>query len=181
MAGILFCERYPDEPAVSTMPDPSPSAVVRSLFDALNAGEAARAAHHLAPNYRGFDATQSAVTMGRDEAHLEIQKGLDAFAPAFSVQQCLTDPPHVFVFWHMDAVHEGSFLQIPPTHQPVAISGTGVFNVRDGEITRGLHLWDLAGLLRAVNLLPDLPDNRPEQSSSLDAPILGMEPPPDHR
>ena len=163
------------------MPDDAPSSVVRSLFDALNAGEATRAAHQLAPDYRGFDATQSEVTTGRDEARVEIQNGLDAFAPTFSVRQCLTDPPHVFVFWHMEAVHEGPFLQIPPTHQPVAISGTGLFNVLDGQITRGLHLWDLAGLLRAVNLLPDLPDNRPDQFSSLDAPILGTEHLPDHR
>lgn len=135
-----------------------PAAVLHALFDALNAHEPDRAARHLAPSYHGIDATRSAVTVGRDAARAEIQTGIDAFAPTFSLQQCLSDPPHVAVYWRMAAVHEASFLQIPPTHQSVSVSGTGLFTVQDEQITRALHLWDLAGLLRALNLLPDLPD-----------------------
>lgn len=76
-------------------------------------------------------------------------------------------PPHVAVFWRMEAMHEGPFLEIPPTHQAVDVSGTGLFIVRDEQIIRGVHLWDLAGLLRAVNLLPDLPDTENGPASSL--------------
>ena len=76
-------------------------------------------------------------------------------------------PAQVAVFWRMSAVHEGPFLQIPPTHQSVEIHGTGLFIVRDEQITRGVHLWDLAGLLRAVNLPPDLPDTENGPASSL--------------
>jgi len=159
--------RAVNEPVVPTMPSDPSVAILHALFDALNAHEVDRAARHLAPSYHGIDATRSVVTVGRDGARAEIQTGIDAFAPTFSVQQCVADPPYVFVFWHMEAVHEGPFLEIPPTHQPVDVSGTGLFTVRDEQITRGVHLWDLAGLLRPVNLLPDLPSDRegPEGSA----------------
>jgi len=148
------------------MPTDPPAAVIHTLFDALNAHEADRAARQLAASYHGIDATRSAVTVGRDDARAEIQTGLNAFDPTFSIQQCVADPPYVSVFWHMEAVHEGPFLQIPPTDQPVSVSGTGLFTVRDGRVTRGVHLWDLAGLLRAVNLLPDLPGREKQQKDA---------------
>jgi predicted ester cyclase len=157
------------------MPTDDPAAVLRDLFDALNAHEVDRAAHQLASSYRGLDATRSSVTVGRDEARAEIQTGLDAFAPTFSIRQCVADPPHVAVFWDMEAVHEGPFLQIPPTHQPVDVGGAGLLTVHDEQITRGLHLWDLAGLLRTLGLLPDLPDDGAGADFSSGTSIFGAE------
>ena len=132
--------------------------VVHRLFDALNVQDVPRAVDQLDDAYRGVDATRSVVTVGRDEAEREIRAGLTAFPdPTFTLQQRLVDPPRVSVFWTLDAVHGGSFLDIPPTGQSVHVSGTGLFTVRDGRIVRAVHLWDLAGFLRAIRLLPDLP------------------------
>jgi predicted ester cyclase len=157
------------------MPTDDPAAVLHALFDALNAHDADRAAEQLAPTYQGLDATRSATTAGREAARAEIQTGLDAFAPTFSTERCVADPPHVAVFWRMEAVHEGPFLQIPPTHRSVEISGTGLFTVHDGQITRGVHLWDLAGLLRAVGLLPDLPGDGTGTAGEVGSSIFGAE------
>lgn len=153
------------------MPDASPTSVVHRLFDALNDHDVVRATDQLDRSYRGIDATRSALTRGREAAEREIRTGLTAF-PAFSVsiEQCVTDPPEVSVFWTMDAVHEGTFLDIPPTHQSVTVSGTSFFTVHDRRIGRGVHLWDLAGFLRAVKLLPDLPNGNPGSVTSLLAP-----------
>jgi steroid delta-isomerase-like uncharacterized protein len=143
---------------LSSMPDPSPQSVVRRLFDALNAQATSQAVALLDRSYRGVDATRSVVTVGRDEAEREIQAGLDAFpSPAFSIEQCIADSSRVSVFWSLDAVHEGTFLDLPPTQQSVSISGTSFFTVRTARIVRAVHLWDLAGFLRAIRLLPDLP------------------------
>ncbi len=71
------------------------------------------------------------------------------------------------VFWSLDAVHEGPFLDIPPTQQSVAVSGTGLFTVREGQIVRGIHLWDLAGFLRDVHLRPELPYDTPTTPNSI--------------
>jgi len=140
------------------MSNDSPTLVVRRLFDAINAQDVPRAVDRLHADYRGVDATRSVVTTSRDEAEREIRAGLEAFPdPTFSLQDCITDPPRVSVFWSLDATHGGSFLDIPPTGQSVHVSGTGLFTVRDGRIVRAVHLWDLAGFLRAIRLLPNLP------------------------
>lgn len=157
------------------MPSDSPVSVLDTFFDALNAHAPDRAARQLASAYRGIDATRSAVTVGRENARAEIETGLAAFSPTFTVQQCLADSPRVALFWQMEAVHEGPFLQIPPTNKSVSVTGTGLFTVHNGHITRGIHLWDLAGLLRSVDLLPDLPENGevPDETASPDSILEG--------
>lgn len=153
------------------MPDASPTSVVRRLFDAVNAHDVDRAVDQLDRSYRGVDATRSALTVGRKAAEREMRAGLTAFPSlALSIERCVANPPVVSVFWSMDAVHEGPFLDIPPTHHSVAVSGTGFFTVRDDRIVRGVHLWDLAGFLRAVKLLPDLPNSSPGSGTSVLAP-----------
>lgn len=132
---------------------------VRRLFQALNAQNASRAAEQLTPSYHGIDTTRSTFTVGRAEAQAEIEAGLVAFAsPTFTIHQQTAEDTQVSVFWSVEAVHEGPFLQIPPTHRALSVSGTSLFTIRDGRIARGVHLWDLAGLLRVLGLLPDLPD-----------------------
>lgn len=149
------------------MPDASPTTVVHRLFDALNDHDVDRAADQLDRSYRGVDATRSALTVGRDAAEREIRAGLTAFPSlSLSIEWCVADPPEVSVFWSMDAVHEGTFLEIPPTHQSVTVSGTGFFTVHDDRIVRGVHLWNFAGFLRAVKLLPDLPNGTPGSVTS---------------
>lgn len=140
------------------MPSQAPSSVIRRLYDALNAQNVSRAVDQLDASYRGVDATRSVVTVGQDEAEREIRAGLTAFPdPTFSIQRRLVEPPRVSVLWTLDAVHEGAFLDIPPTQQSVHVGGTGFFTVREGRIVQAVHLWDLAGFLRAIQLLPDLP------------------------
>lgn len=140
------------------MPDVPPTSTVRRLFDALNAHDVDRAVDQLDQSYRGVDATRSALTVGRDAAEREMRAGLTAFPGlTVSVEQCIAESSRVAVFWALDAVHEGFFLDIPPTQKTVSVSGMGLFTVRDGRIVQAVHLWDLAGFLRGIQLLPDLP------------------------
>jgi steroid delta-isomerase-like uncharacterized protein len=140
------------------MPNDAPTAAIHRLFDAINAQDIPRAVDQLHADYRGVDATRSAVTTSRAEAEREIRAGLTAFPDlTLSVEACVVESPRVSVFWGLDATHGGSFLDIPPTQQSISVSGTGLFTVRDERIVRGVHLWDLAGFLRAIRLLPNLP------------------------
>jgi hypothetical protein len=47
-------------------------------------------------------------------------------------------------------------MKIPATGRKVVVQGMSMLTLRDGKITRGLHVWDVAGLLRAMGLLPVL-------------------------
>lgn len=154
---------------------PAPTYTIHALFEALNAHDADLAAQHIDPSYRGVDATRSALTVGRDDARAEIHAGLTAFPDAvFAIEECVAQSPYAFTFWTMEATHEGSFLNLPTTHRPVSVSGTGLFTVRDEQIVRAVHLWDLAGLMRSVGLLPgSLGRSAPDDRSSAEDPPDG--------
>jgi hypothetical protein len=38
----------------------------------------------------------------------------------------------------------------------VAVRGTSVLTVENEKVTRGLYVWDVAGPLRSIGLLPEL-------------------------
>lgn len=133
-------------------------AVVQAFVEALDAHDVDRATRQFGTAYRGIDVTRSALTFGPDEARADIERGLAAFPGlSCSVHQCVAQGDYVSVFWSMRGRHEGTVFRIPPTGKQVSISGSGLLTIRDGAIVRGVYLWDLAGLLRTVNLLPDLP------------------------
>ena len=48
-------------------------------------------------------------------------------------------------------------MRVPPTDRRIEVCGVTLLTVQDGKIVRGLYLWDMAGLLRSMKLLPDLP------------------------
>jgi hypothetical protein len=47
-------------------------------------------------------------------------------------------------------------MRIPPTGCDIAVRGISVLTVENGKVTRGLYIWDVAGLLRSIGLLPEL-------------------------
>ena len=47
-------------------------------------------------------------------------------------------------------------MRIPPTGREVAVRGVSILTIADGKVTHGETIWDTAGLLRALGLLPEL-------------------------
>lgn len=47
-------------------------------------------------------------------------------------------------------------MHIPPTDRTIEVLGTTFLTIAHGKITREMHIWDVAGLLRDIGLLPDL-------------------------
>ena len=135
----------------------APTPTIHAFFEALNAHDADRAAQYIDPAYHGVDATRSALTVGRDDARDDIRAGLTAFPDAvFTIERCVAESSYASVYWVMEGTHKASFLNVPTTHQPVSVSGTGLFTVEDGQILHAVHPWNLAGLMRSAGLLPDL-------------------------
>ena len=109
-------------------PAPVTPATVHVLFETLNTHDAIRAVQYVGPAYHGVDATRSALTVGRDDVRDEIRAGLTAFPDAVStIEQCVTESLYASVSWTMERTHEASFLNVPTTHQPVFVRGTGLF------------------------------------------------------
>jgi steroid delta-isomerase-like uncharacterized protein len=58
--------------------------------------------------------------------------------------------------WIISGTHRGTLMNIPPTGRAVSIRGVSIITVSHGRLQRARRIWDLAGLLRAFGLLPEL-------------------------
>lgn len=56
--------------------------------------------------------------------------------------------------WLSKGNHQGPLMRIPPTGKNVFIHGMSILELKDGKVIRGQVLWDLAGVLRQIGLLP---------------------------
>ena len=58
--------------------------------------------------------------------------------------------------WILTGTHRGTLMNIPATGRAVKVRGVSMMTLADGKIKRTCRVWDLAGLLRAFGLLPEL-------------------------
>ncbi len=130
---------------------------VDSLFAAWNAHDLAGVLSHYAVDYEELDVTRTAPVRGHAEVHRLISYYLRAF-PDLSIilDDCVVDGERMALYWTWQGTQRGSFMHIPPTGLPVAVRGTSLIALHEGQIRRALRIWDLAGLLRDLKLLPEL-------------------------
>lgn len=84
-----------------------------------------------------------------------------------SVREVCAQAAQTAFFWTATGTHAGVFLSVPPTGRRVEGCGFSLLSVCAGKIERSVHLWDMAGLLRAMKLLPDLPGPQPVSQGDL--------------
>ena len=89
--------------------------------------------------------------------------GHEFFAKAFyaafegirhAIEDVIATEDRVVVRFVLKGTHTGSFFAIPPTGRPVSIVANVILHVADGEVTKVLGLFDEAGLLRQLGVLP---------------------------
>lgn len=91
------------------------------------------------------------------EERLRILKSyVRAFPDIYFTGEVVVEKNKAVLIWTMRGTHQGSFMHIPPTGRVVEIRGVSIMTIEDGKIVRGMNIWDTAGFLRAVGLLPDL-------------------------
>ena len=74
----------------------------------------------------------------------------------FVEEEIVVQDNRAVLVWTAHGTHGGKLMRIPPTGRKIAVRGTSVLTVEDGKVTRGLYVWDVAGLLRTIGLLPEL-------------------------
>jgi hypothetical protein len=72
------------------------------------------------------------------------------------VTETLVKDATVIAVWTARGSHRGPFLNIPPTKRRFEVRGVSKLSFQGGRVQRDIHVWDVAGLLRAIGLLPDL-------------------------
>jgi steroid delta-isomerase-like uncharacterized protein len=75
----------------------------------------------------------------------------------FELISYIRDGERVAVEWRAAGTHSGRFMGIPATRRRVVLEGITLLALRDGRIGRLRRVWDIAGVIRQLGLLPELP------------------------
>ncbi len=127
------------------------------LFAAWNAHDPNRVAEFYAPDYEGTDVSQAGPQRGRQGIRQAVESYLRAFPDLqIKVEQTIWQDDQIAVAWTARGTHQGPIMNIPPTGRAAMIQGVSMFTLAGGQIVRALNVWDVAGLLRSIGLLPEL-------------------------
>lgn len=119
-------------------------------------------------DYSGFDVTDQSRANGVEGVTKQLERFYRAFPDLyFSNEEAVLDGDRVSLFWSARGTHKGTMLNIPPTGRTVNVNGVSLLRIAEGKIARGVHLWDLAALLRDIGLLPALEKRHPLDPVSL--------------
>ena len=136
--------------------------LLQRLLAAINAHDTNRVAALYRPDYEGLDVSRAIQQHGPEDARADWAVWLRAFPDLHvTIEETVRQKEQVALYWTKEGTHQGPFLHVPPTGHRVRFKGVSLLTIKGGRIVRALHLWDLAGLLRAMRLLPDLPDTQP--------------------
>lgn len=109
------------------------------------------------PEYIGEDVGQAFLLRGHEGIRAMLEKYWQAFPDLeFTVTDTVVQDSRVAIVWIAEGTHQGTILNIPPTGHRVAVRGVSIIDVEDGRVVRGQYIWDLAGMLRHMRLLPEL-------------------------
>lgn len=126
------------------------------LLEAWNAHDLERTATFYAPDYEGIDVAQATPQRGPAEVTQSLARYLRAFPDLHFTADTIIQGKRVALVWTARGTHRGTLMRIPATGRTIEVRGTSILVVEHGKITRGLYIWDVAGLLRAIGLLPEL-------------------------
>ncbi len=131
--------------------------LVTDLLDTWNAHDIDRLATFYAPEYEGVDVAYATPRRGPEEVCQTMILYLQAFPDLrFTIEELIVQDNRVALAYMVRGTHQGKLMNIPPTGREVVVRGTTFFTVKDSQITHGLHVWDVAGVLRSMGLLPEL-------------------------
>lgn len=97
------------------------------------------------------------VYSGKQEVREFLHRLLVAFPDlTFDVSEKFAKDDNVSERWHIRGTHLGSFMGIPPTGKRVEIPGISMVRMRDGKFLSDWYLFDAAGTLRQMGLMPSI-------------------------
>jgi steroid delta-isomerase-like uncharacterized protein len=127
------------------------------LTDAWNSHDPQRVAALCAGDYEGENVGEATPHRGPDGMAASVATYLAAFPDLhFIVDDVVVQGNRVVQVWHAHATHRGPLMNIPPTARRVEVRGASVLTFRGDKLYRAVYIWDVAGLLREIGLLPEL-------------------------
>jgi steroid delta-isomerase-like uncharacterized protein len=136
---------------------PKLAAYANVINQAWNSHDIEKVLSFYSPQYIADDVSQASLLRG----HEGLRAMLDTYWKAFpdleiAVTDMVIEGSRVATAWVAAGTHQGTIMNIPPTGHKVQVRGVSIIDVEHGLIVRGQYIWDLAGMLRHMGLLPEL-------------------------
>jgi len=130
---------------------------ISGFIGAWNAHDIAGMSSYYAPDYEEVDVAQAEPRRGPDDVRRYLRYYFRAFPDmTVNIDDVVANHERAALYWTWRGTHRGTFMHIPPTGKAVTVRGSSLITFEDGRIQRALRIWDLAGLLRNIGLLPEL-------------------------
>lgn len=135
--------------------------IALDLINAWNEHDVDSVMSFYAPEYVGIDVGQATPEHGLEGKRKAVAHYLHAFPdlyfiPEEPVGMSAAGIDTVVLNWIARGTHLGPFMNIPPSGRTIQVRGVSTLKLRDGKIVEATYVWDVAGLLREIGLLPDL-------------------------
>ena len=133
-------------------------ALVDNLIAGWNAQDIDRVAALYADTFEETDIALAEPQRGREAIRRTMRRYLLAFPDlSITADEVIIQDNCLALAWTIAGHHRGIMLNIPATGRLVQIRGVSLMTLDEtGHIVRLQRIWDLAGLLRAIGLLPEL-------------------------
>ena len=131
--------------------------ILAELLDAWNSHDAERVASFYAADYVGVHVSEAGLQRGPVGVRETVQHYLNSFPDLQLAQEeviICDDRAAVKITVH--GTHQGGIMHIPATGRFTDVHGVVFLTFNHGKITQASYLWDVAGFLRGIGLLPDL-------------------------
>ena len=141
-------ESHPDEPLVR---------LAAQLTEAWNSHDSQEVAALCAADYEGENIGEAVPHRGPEGMAASVAAYLAAFPDLhFVVEDVVIQGDRVVQVWRASATHRGPLMNIPGSGRRIAVRGASLLTFRAGQLYRATYIWDVAGLLREIGLLPEL-------------------------
>ena len=109
------------------------------------------------PDYIGTDIAEPDLLQGHQGLRTILERYWRAYPDLhLLVTDKVIQGSNLTIVWLAEGTHRGPIMHIPATGRQVEVKGISLIEVQDGLVVRGQNIWDLAGMLRHLGLLPEL-------------------------
>lgn len=131
--------------------------IVQQIIDAWNSHNIDQIMELHDSDYEGGDVGLAEKVLGLQGIRKAYLRFFRAFPDIVVIaeDQIVCDD-RVVIHWVATGTHRGSFMRIPASNRKISVHGVSLLTLKNGKILKGTRVWDVAGLLREIGLLPDL-------------------------
>jgi len=127
----------------------------QQIFDLFNTHDVHAASAYFAEEAELRDVAVARPVNGPQQIAAVYARQLDAIPDSVvRIDRMVAEGDVVVVEWTLSGTHRGRMLGIPATGKPVSFKGVSLLRYRKNMVVADSRVWDLAGLLRQIGLLP---------------------------